>query len=347
MSTLLKYSGIVTKIRAMSSHLLDQNDYRTLSQFQTVFDVVAFLKKQPSYEAVFAPFDERMLHRSDIEKLLIQSLYSDYSKLYRFGDTHVRAFLLFYLKQYEIDLINYCLRITCNSYPEPFDLAHKRAFFNQYSKLSIDRLITSTTPEELVDQLQGTEYYKPLKRLQETSDPSLFDYNLALDLHYYSNLWRQRKKFLKKDEMELFTNEIGSKIDLLNLQLIYRSKKFYNLTSTETYALLIPANYHLNNEQIQTLVEAATMEDFSKASEATYYGKRFGAIDTLTFGKMYKTCLKDRYVRDANRFPYSLAPVNKYLYEKEDEIKKITTTLECIRYGIDSEETLHYIGGND
>ncbi len=347
MSALLKYSGITTKIRAISSNLLDSDDYRSLSQLHTVHDVVIFLKKHPAYEEVFASFDERMLHRSDVEKLLIQSLYKDYSKLYRFGNQHVRNFLLFYLRQYDINLINYCLRITSNSYPEPFDLAHKRAFFDRYSTISIDKLITSTTPEELVEQLQGTEYYKPLKRLQETSDPTLFDYNLALDLYFYSKFWRNRKKFLSSKELVFFTNEIGSKIDLLNLQLIYRSKKFYGLSPSETYALLIPANYHLSNEQIQSMVEAATMEEFSKASELTYYGKKFGALDTDTFAKMYQSCLNDCYDRDSRRFPYSLAPLNKYLNAKEEEIKKITTVLECIRYGIDSEETLHYIGGSN
>ena len=70
-----------------------------------------------------------------------------------------------YLKRYEVDLINYCLRIVYNHYEEPFDLNHKKPFFDRYSQISIDRLITSKTMEELVDNLQGTEYYAPLKIL--------------------------------------------------------------------------------------------------------------------------------------------------------------------------------------
>ena len=31
--------------------------------------------------------------------------------------------------------------------------------------------------------------------------------------------------------------------------------------------------------------------------------------------------------------------------EKEEEIKKLTTTLECIRYGLSPGETMTYVGG--
>ena len=58
-----------------------------------------------------------------------------------------------------MDLINYCLRIVFNHYDRPFDLDYKKEFFDRYSQLSIDKLITSTTVEELVDNLKDTEYY--------------------------------------------------------------------------------------------------------------------------------------------------------------------------------------------
>ena len=50
--------------------------------------------------------------------------------------------------------------------------------------------------------------------------------------------------------------------------------------------------------------------------------------------------------RDERRkFPYSLSAVNTYLFLKEEEIHKLTTTLECIRYGLTAKETLEYAGG--
>mgnify|MGYP000509014372 FL=1 len=88
------------------------------------------------------------------------------------------------LKSYEIDLIDYCLRIVINHYKRPFDLHYKKEFFDRYSQLSIDRLITSRTTDELVDNLKGTEYYDPLKKLQDAQKVTLYDYDLALELTF-------------------------------------------------------------------------------------------------------------------------------------------------------------------
>ena len=54
---------------------------------------------------------------------------------------------------------------------------------------------------------------------------TLYDYNLALDLYYYTSTWKEQKKILKKSDLELFMRDRGSKIDLLNIQWIYRAKK--------------------------------------------------------------------------------------------------------------------------
>ncbi len=345
MGTLLKYSGIVTKVRAMSSNLLTKEDFIQISHSAHVLDVVNQLKQHPAYKDAFTDLNEQLLHRGDIEKILIQSLYADYSKLYRFGNSHVREFLLFYLRRYEIDLINYCFRIVFNEYPEPFDLMHKRAFFDKYSKISIDKLITSTNIEELVEQLKDTEYYEPLIKLQNQAGATLFDYNLALDLYYYTSLWKNGRKHLKHNELKVSTNEIGCKIDLLNLQWIYQAKTYYSLTIAEIYALLIPINYHLSKEHFKELVEAPTIDEFNRLVLQTYYGKRYARHDIVSLEYMYRTCLAECYKKDCLDYPYSLAPITMYLYEKEEEIRKITTALECIRYEIDSSETLKYIGG--
>lgn len=196
MGNLLSYSGIVTKIRAMQAKLLTDDHFQEIAELRNVAEVVSYLKKMPAYSEAFQAIDENTIHRGDVEKILIQSLYNDYSKLYRFSGMEHKKFLKLYLKRYEVDLINYCFRIVWNHYEEPFDLNHKKAFFDRYSDISIDKLITSKTVEELVDNLHGTEYYMPLKTLQNTDGPvTLFDYDLALDLYYFTSVWKEKKKY--------------------------------------------------------------------------------------------------------------------------------------------------------
>lgn len=178
------------------------------------------------------------------------------------------------LKSYEIDLIDYCLRIVINHYKRPFDLHYKKEFFDRYSQLSIDRLITSRTTDELVDNLKGTEYYDPLKKLQDAQKVTLYDYDLALEL-YFSLLCGKPVKNVKKEDLELYERDCGSQIDLLNMQWILRAKKYYNMKPADIYLLIIPIHYKLSTAQIKEMVEAAGIEELQTLVSRTRYGRQY------------------------------------------------------------------------
>ncbi len=76
-----------------------------------------------------------------------------------------------------------------------------------------------------------------MKRLKEKPNITLFDYDLALDQYGICQGLEKAKKVLKKKELEILTRDYGSKIDLLNLQWIYRAKKYYEMKPVDIYAL--------------------------------------------------------------------------------------------------------------
>ena len=345
MGNILVYSGIVTKIRAMEARLLTPEQFEEIANLHTVPEVYSYLKDHSAYADVLDEIDEDRLHRGDIEKVLIQSLYRDYTKIYRFSSLEQRKFLKLYLKRYEIDLINYCFRIVINHYAEPFDLNYKRPFFDRYSQISIEKLITSRTTDELVENLKNTEYYEPLHKLRDSQAVTLFDYDLALDLYYFTTLWKNRKKVLRKKELAIFTRDCGSKIDLLNLQWIYRAKKYYKMTAADIYSLLIPIHYKISVDLIKELAEAADLEEFYAAVRKSSYTRHYDFEQKLTIEQMYADCLYHLYTVDRRRNPYSIAAVNTYLFLKEEELRKLTTAMECIRYSLSPGETLAYVGG--
>ena len=345
MGNILVYSGIVTKIRAMEARLLTPEQFEEIANLHTVPEVYSYLKDHSAYADVLDEIDEDRLHRGDIEKVLIQSLYRDYTKIYRFSSLEQRKFLKLYLKRYEIDLINYCFRIVINHYTEPFDLNYKRPFFDRCSQISIEKLITSRTTDELVENLKNTEYYEPLHKLRDSQAVTLFDYDLALDLYYFTTLWKNRKKVLRKKELAIFTRDCGSKIDLLNLQWIYRAKKYYKMAAADIYSLLIPIHYKISVDLIKELAEAADLEEFYAAVRKSTYARHYDFEQKLTIDQMYADCLYHLYTVDRRRNPYSIAAVNTYLFLKEEELRKLTTAMECIRYSLSPGETLAYVGG--
>ena len=194
MGNLLEYSGIVTKTRAMEAKLLTPAQFEEIASLHNVPEVVEYLKKETAYADILEELAPEQLHRGSIEKILTRSLYRDYAKLYRFCGQKQRKLMKLRLKSYEIELINYCLRIVINHYQKPFDLDYKRPFFDRYSQISIEKLITSRTTDELIETLKETEYYEPLKKLKDSPSVTLYDYDLALNLYYFTTLWKRKTR---------------------------------------------------------------------------------------------------------------------------------------------------------
>ncbi len=75
MGSVLSYSGVSTKIRAMSSHLVTEEQLQEIVRFSDVPQVAAYLKKTPEYAKAWSDLDENNLHRGQIEKLLKKSIF--------------------------------------------------------------------------------------------------------------------------------------------------------------------------------------------------------------------------------------------------------------------------------
>ena len=80
MGNLLEYSGIVTKIRAMEAKLLSPEQFTEIANLGSVPEIADYLKKNTAYADVLDTLEEDQLHRGNIEKVLVQSLYRDYTK---------------------------------------------------------------------------------------------------------------------------------------------------------------------------------------------------------------------------------------------------------------------------
>ena len=143
-------------------------------------------------------------------------------------------------------------------------------------------------------------------------------------------MWKERKGNWDKKDKEMLTKELGAKIDLLNLQWIYRAKKYYHMLAPDIYTLLIPIQHKLSNQEFKDLVEAPSVEEYE-----------FG--EQVQIESIVNECVEHILTIAYRNHPYSLASIQQYLFLKEEEIYKITTALECIRYGLSQRETLQYL----
>lgn len=342
MDTSMSYSGINTKVKAMSPKLISRDDYQKISALESVTDLVAYLKKHPGYHDLFQKYDEREVHRGEAEQVFINGLYLDYTKIYRFASEEQRRDLELVFFRYEVNVLKACIRLIHNN-ANAYDLSLFHPFFTKHSQINVNALASSHTMEEYIQNLKNTEYYSLLTKLNSKSGLSSFDYEMALDVYYFTKSWRLKDKILQGNNKKAFTLRMGTEIDLLNIMWIYRSKKMYDMGAAEIFTYLIPVNYKLTKAQLAKLVSSGTLEEFMNLINTTRY-KQFAAyLKNGTMEREYNRIINNIYLYNITRFPASMTTVNYYLYRKDMEIDHLTSALECIRYGLDLKRKQDYI----
>ncbi len=345
MSGLTAYGGMATKIRAKQKKMLQHTEYMLLLSCKSVQEVLHILSESEGYQDVFNENDINLLHRGTVELKLKESFYNEYIGLFKYSNEEQRKFLKMHFRKMELSFLKGCLRKMFSKEKTSITVsAEVQHLFIKNSKLNIDLLAEARTIEELIDALIGSEYYSCLKSVYQQRADTIFEYEASLDMFYFTKLWKVIATDFSGLDLEILTESYGYKIDILNLQWIYRCKKYYRVSNTEIYAMLIPVTYKLHKIELTAIVEAPDIEEYDKLIKKTGYGKMYPDISGDKLEDIYIDLLDRVNEVGFRKYPYSVAILNTYLYKKEYEINKITTILECIRYGIDHERILQYSG---
>ena len=110
MGSLIAYSGIATKVKAMERWRIKDEQFLEMAALETVPDAVQYLRAFLPYREIFGQVEDKDLHRGNIEQHLNLSQYRDFAKLYQFANIKQRRFLDLYFMHYEITILKTCLR---------------------------------------------------------------------------------------------------------------------------------------------------------------------------------------------------------------------------------------------
>ncbi len=352
MGNLLTYGGLAAKVRAMESRFITDRQLTELAGLSSVGEALEFIKSQPAYGDLLSSADSG-IHRSQLEKLLYLSRYRDFEKLYRFSGPGPRKFLDLYFSNFEVSLLKRCLRNIAHPDKDASDLSMFQDFFARHSGLDVRKLTEASSVSELTQALKGTFYFSLFSSLEEQENPSVFDYEIQLDLCHFRWIWKIKDRFMNKAERRVLTQCFGTQLDMLNAQWIYRSKKYYRLAPDQIYPLLIPVNYRLKKEDIIRLTEAGTVDEFFSVLDETFYGAlpQTDIKAQPDLEALYEQVMNRIHSMTARKDPYSAAILNSYFYFKNLEIHRLITAVEGIRYGVPAAEIVSYIiknnkGGN-
>lgn len=338
MSGILSYSGIVTKARAMEARLLTREEYEKIASMETVVEFIGFLKTREDYRSLFEGREENSFHRDEIEGLLNYSFYQTYEKLYHFCSQQQRKVLSLVFLRMETNWLKVCLRRTINESSKE-GIYYSAQFLKKYSRLDLEAAAQADTLEELAGVLQESPYGKLFEAAGEQAvKPYILE--AQMDISCFTRIWTAIEKEFSGTDRRALRDVYGKQSDLLNILWLYRSKKYYNGMDAENLPLLIPVSYKLRKTELSQLAGCYTSEEFLHMLEKTYYSewKEENSIE-----KFYKDNEAHAYRQNRKKYPYSMSAVYCLLYDKMQEIDRLTVALECIRYHMDPGQALQYI----
>ena len=190
MGSLIVYSGIAAKVKAMERWRIKRSSFRKWQPLRpwgrlwSIFGVFCLTKKS------LGIWQNEELHRGTIEQLLDLSQYRDFAKLYQFANMKQRHFLDLYFMHYEIGILKTCLRNAAGHREQRRDLSMFRDFFERHSDLDLMALSRSSSTEEFIGNLKGSMYYEPLNHILQEGQVNLLACENALDMMYFRFIWK-------------------------------------------------------------------------------------------------------------------------------------------------------------
>lgn len=347
MSSSIIYQAVNSKTKALSSTLLKRKDYENLLKSDNYRQTIKILGTQTHYKKLLSSHDLDKIHRSELEMILKNDFHETLGKLRHYFYNNYRKFYdIFYMKT-EVENIKIILRGKLagrsSSYLQNRLLAENSRVI---SNVDYQKLINASSMKTTIDNLRGTIYYKAVKPFANNIEKNgLFRTENALDFVYYKAVRTLTSRLDSKDQ-KVVKDIIGTQIDLINMQLIYRAKTYHKLTPEEILNYTIYWYNDISKNDIKDFTYAKDSEELRSLIKKTKYREIVENIDGTKKYLMEEKCLayeKKIFRKYLRRESNDIGTVLSYLELLEIEIRDVISIIEAKRYNIHSEDLTLYI----
>lgn len=342
MGNITAFAAINTKLRVKKRKLLSDKDFRNLLTKNSVGEITRYLKESTGYKDVLNSFDPSNVHRGDLEMELNRNVVYQIEQLVSYFQGDYRQFFLSLLIEYEIEDLKLILRMISRN-EDISNIGDSLLHSNKYSHLNYDKLLQSRNVEQFLENLKTTIYYFPLKTItDEDLAKREFHIEMKLEILFYGTLIEKANK-LSKEDKQIVMDCIGTNIDLINIQWIYRAIKNYHIAPEEILIYSIPNGYKFNYSKLKDFIYSKSVEDFVEKITKTRYAFVFPNEQDVFIERRIKRYLYNLYLQWRKRNSMNIMESIFYIYFLKYEVEDIISVIESIRYNLDKEMSKRYL----
>ena len=208
----------------------------------------------------------------------------------------------------------------------------------RYSKIDYDTLLKAQTVPQFSEALKGTIFYNSLKTLTlRNATKREFHMEMKLYVLYYRELMKKANQ-LDKTDCQIAQDIIGTMIDQINIQWIYRGAKYYKISPEEILIYVLLDGKKLGYTKLKELCYTS---EFQALAEKYLGYEVFKQNNDIFLERTMDRYLHSYYLKQKGDNNIGVCLV--YIYELLLQIKNLVSITECIRYGYNQEEKKRYL----
>lgn len=334
----MAYYALATKIATKKGRILNKNDWNKYLDCSTVEQLTHLLKSNSEFGKAFKDIPSDNLDRDDLETVLLRFKTLEIENLLHYFSGPYKEFIKTILMEAEIQDLSLIIRkITKGESLEKIEerFVHSRI----YTNLNFEELVNFNSVDQIIQKLKGTPYYNGLSNFtKEDALSREFHIEMKMYLALYKSLFEKTEK-LKKDDQKAVKQVLGVKIDLLNIQWIYRAKKYYEISPEEIFIYSLAGGTVLGYNRLKKLCYA-TVEEFKKLLKDFLRNDIFKDLNDADINVVIDSYMLD-YLKK-NSFD-NIGTALSFIYMLNIIINDLTSITEGIQYQVPREKLKNYL----
>ncbi|MGA7194799.1 MAG: V-type ATPase subunit [Anaerolineales bacterium] len=262
------YAAISARVRAMYSSLLSSQDLSRLSDAPDVLNIVSQLK-HTAYGSYLDNLKEKDFVPRRIVLQIKGKLADAYHTVIYMSPEQTRPLLTQLYRYFEVENLKAVLRgiVTDPSWDHIRDVLFP---IGSMTVLPLQAMVETGNISAAVDLLNNTPYADTLSFAMKryTVEQNLFPLEVALDLNYWRQLWKEAKQ-LQGSDRDQAVRIVGSLLDMNNLMWAIRYRVYYQLSEEELINYTLPFGYRLHDEDVRAIAAGV---DIPSVIERIYPG---------------------------------------------------------------------------
>ena len=340
MNPYASYHAINSKLHSKNKIFLTREERKKIIGFDTVEDMIIFLKSKEGYKDIFTGRDN--IHRSELEVLLDRYVLGEIKGLRYYFSAEYKKFFDIFLMEYDIKDIEFILRSILRGEKIDETRLLLRNGESQISQLC-NKLIGCESIEQCYKVLKDTTYGRVLMNIdKEDFIRREFHIEMKLYILFFKELMEQSRK-LNRQDCKIAREIIGMKIDYMNALWIYRAKKYYKLPPEEVLIYSLPYGYKLTYDKLKELVYVSSIPVVKDRIEKCIKAKIFsGNEEDSILGSRADYYLINN-LKKVKIGQNDIGEVLLYIYKLKIEINQLVILTEAIRYHLSKVELNKYL----